>query len=317
MSQQQRTSLVGFLLLALPCWSAWGAVPGQFAQYSIWIVKVSTDARATGYEVVDGATTEDEASQKLAKWNKTTKSSDPFFYETKRNPDFTGNSRPTLPAQVPQSATKPTVIAAPPVIKTVDPGDIKLSGKVKPLAGMTGTGTIGDSKVTVEFSGEGEKGEFVVTGELEGKGKWVQLGPFVTMETARAKLEGKLDGDMLKGSRTLKGGGAKDEWSLSLFNRVNKLAGSVWDASTLSSYGGELRFDKDGKTVTHATKGWEGIHPAATYIGTYTIDGDNVIINIEYRFKTKYTGVIKQNEITGTRKAEGFDFTSKWYVERR
>ena len=104
-----------------------------------------------------------------------------------------------------------------PVLTFVDPGSLtKRAAKVPSLAGKKGTGTIGKSKVTIEFTGEGEKGEFVVSGDIEGKGKWKLLGPYLDMETEMAKFDGKLDGNKLGGKRKMKKGGEKDEWSIEL-----------------------------------------------------------------------------------------------------
>ncbi len=114
----------------------------------------------------------------------------------------------------PSSGTDGSAVVVPGP-KFMDPGGAKRIEKRPPsLAGKRGTGTIGKSKVTIDFTGEGEKGEFVVGGELTGKGKWVRLGPFVQLETTLAKFEGRLDGDKLAGTRTMKQGGGKDAWSL-------------------------------------------------------------------------------------------------------
>jgi hypothetical protein len=109
-----------------------------------------------------------------------------------------------------------------PVPKIVDPGATKRAEpKVPSLAGSSGTGTIGESKVAIQFTGEGEQGEFVVSSELEGKGKWRQLGPFVQMDTDLEKYAGKIDGDKITGTRRLIKSGRKDQWAITLVKAIN------------------------------------------------------------------------------------------------
>lgn len=190
-----------------------------------------------------------------------------------------------------------------PVLTFVDPGSLtKRAAKVPSLAGKKGTGTIGKSKVTIEFTGEGEKGEFVISGDLEGKGKWVQLGPFVQLETGMAKFDGKLDGDKLGGNRKMKEGGEKDEWSIKLGNvqvpnvkvvegtvgiKKNALAGTTWKTSN----GHRLEFRADGTLIFNM----EGKGKWTLTETSFT--GDTVFKNVIH-FKREFKGSYSNGQIT-------------------
>lgn len=107
--------------------------------------------------------------------------------------------------------------------KALDPGQPKKGeAKVPSLAGKKGVGFFGKHSVSVEFTGEGEKGEFVVSveGKVVGRGKWIQLGPFVRMETDNWDYEGKLAGDKLAGTRKpkpkAKVDAGKEKWWIDL-----------------------------------------------------------------------------------------------------
>ncbi len=97
----------------------------------------------------------------------------------------------------------------------------------------------------------------------------------------------------------------------------DKLSGTVWDARWLSSYGGELRFGKDGKSVTHV---WYagGPHPGGTAEGTYVLKGDTFTMRFKNGYLKDgaiYTGTIDGNKIVGTWRLG--DIEDKWEVTRK
>jgi hypothetical protein len=171
-------------------------------------------------ETVGAYLDEDEADEAIQKWNDNHPKS--LLLTRKRKGDVEVK-RPASSkkakssdsqSQTPSSKTSTIVM---PALKSADPGPLKRGpAKAPPLSGKKGKGTIGKDNVTITFTGQGEKGEFVVSGDLDGKGRWVQLGPFVQMETGRATFEGKIDGNKIVGTRTMKEGGEKDKWSVLL-----------------------------------------------------------------------------------------------------
>jgi hypothetical protein len=105
---------------------------------------------------------------------------------------------------------KPIEIPRP---KSVDVGPMK-KGK-SPLAGKTGVGRIGNSKVTMKFQ---ENNELVISGELEGKGRWTATDSAVYLETQLATFRGTIDKEKVSGLRFMRGsdGSNVTEWSVDL-----------------------------------------------------------------------------------------------------
>jgi hypothetical protein len=186
-----------------------------------------------------------------------------------------------------------------PGLKTVDPGAMKLGGsKVAPVAGKTGTGTIGTSKVSIKFTGKDGKGKFVVSGELEGEGEWQQDGTGLVMETALSKFRGVLRGDKLVGVRFTKkpgedGKNALTEWSLTLADtpKQTSVVGKwVYKKSDGGSTILELAAGNTG-TYTSTTPGFGSLSMTLTWkldgeeLELTRTGGDTIFGKAGYRFK--------------------------------
>jgi hypothetical protein len=188
---------------------------------TMWVSELAT-ANPDVWEELGKFSSYQEALDCSTKWSKAHPMSNRLTREREIKVRITP-SRPgttVQPLQVSPSAVKPGIGIVKPDLKSADPGAKKTTGaNVPSLAGKQGTGAIGTSKVTIEFTGESEKGEFTVSGELQGRGNWVQLGPFVQMETGLAKFEGKLYGNKIIGSRTIKASGSKDDWNIDIVKK--------------------------------------------------------------------------------------------------
>jgi hypothetical protein len=206
---------------------------------------------------------------------------------------------------MPEENTRPKGgLVTKPGMKTVDPGDINLNSKAKPVAGQKGTGVIGDKKVSITFTGKDGKGTFKLEGELSGEGDWEQSGAGVTFETSLSKFRGVVQGDKLAGVRFTKkpgadGKNALTEWSITFPDgptpaRVSALEGTRWSCEVydymarseqpevrLTIGTGTYSFETGGKVTYnyHETKSGKDYKSE----GTWSQDGENIRITFNGR----------------------------------
>jgi hypothetical protein len=232
--------------------------------------------------------TYDEAVARSTKWSKEHPGSLRLCREreikVRLAPPDPGSKTPGL---VENSSPKSGGITKP-NLPTVDPGAMKLGGsKVASVAGKTGTGTIGTSKVSIKFTGKDGKGKFVVSGELEGEGEWQQDGSGVVMETALSKFRGAIRGDKLTGVRFTKKAGedgknALTEWSVTVTDtpKGESVAGTKWSFTSElpdgTNYRSSVSFEANGK-YTSLQDG----KPA--FSGTWKEVKDEVLIQAKYK----------------------------------
>jgi hypothetical protein len=168
-----------------------------------WIVTKVNHEDFTGKSdsVVSKFATEDEAKADAKKRNEGERSKWTHAYSRKKD----------APRPVEQSDESPKL----PQVKAR--GAIEVNGekgnKAPALAGKVGTGTIGNSKVTIKFGDKSD--EVVISGDVKGEGKFKQIGQGVLFETADARYRGKFDGKKATGVRLAKEGTEQlVEWTI-------------------------------------------------------------------------------------------------------
>ena len=224
-----------------------------------------------------------EKAQAFAKeMNEKEPKDSPFTYNSYRKEPEQDAPKATGPDLIENTGPKGKIITKPD-LKTVDPGAMKLGGKAKPVAGKTGTGTIGKSKVTITFTGKDGKGKFTVGGDLTGEGEWKQDGAGVVFETRLSRFVGNIEGDKLKGQRFTKkpgedGGNAMTEWSVTLKDSPT-MAGTKWgNGDPKNRYYSAVIFEEDG-SLKHGYPNQSG--RADEHSGTWKVDGDG--FRVEYK----------------------------------
>jgi hypothetical protein len=258
---------------------------------------------------------EDEADEAVRDWDR--KHPNSLLLTRVRKTKVQVNRRPPAKQAAPNRSSDSTGSAGttirPLAPKWIDVGPRDPGKKTAPsLAGKKMKGTIGGYKVTITFTGEDNKGDFTVSGDLEGSGKWVQLGQFVQMETGKARFEGKIDGNIVSGTRTMKDGGDKDKWNVTLSDRasvdVANLAGTTWQGTmeyptatrretfTLLASGKILSIKDDGTTEQTPGASWGQTGSNVNfniqgYTYTLSVDGDRMSgqgtykdIRVQYNF---------------------------------
>lgn len=201
---------------------------------------------------------------------------------TRRKQNKSGRSEPEVQNNGPNGGT----IKAPD-LKWVDIPEANTNGKeFQSLSGKKGKGKIGQYNAAISFAKGDGKGEYTVDGEIKGKGRWVQLGPYVQMESETSKYEGKIEGSRIVGSRTIKESGTKEDW---FFDLNAELAGRRGRGTFMD---GVTPFSVEFRT------GGVGLFKSAdeAFTGTWSVDGDSITMKAGASI---FTGKIKGSQISG------------------
>lgn len=208
-------------------------------------------------------------------------------------------------------------------IEPLKPSDLRQGVEGQPaqsysgydLEGMTGTGTIGEGSVEMQFG----DGHVTFTGEVQGEGQWSAGDRGILIETRTSIYSGAIRGDLISGTRQKKDGRSRPvAWSVRLGKQSFNLAGKRAEGTI---YGSDPLAPKQSGRLTAVFKEG-GVLLIKTdeddqyFEGSWTLTGNQVEMRAG---ASVFQGTIVGKKLQGKRLRQGardlVDTSDVWDLE--